>query len=594
MTHIVHLVLIETASNQGYIFATNRLREQVGGSEIIRRTGTRFVLEAVAAVGGPSLYCDEPDVLAERLTDPQRNPPITEDSGPGVEVIVATSGKALLLVRDAGLGQAIVAAVTERALREAPGVVVRGVVGPAFPFDDADVLHRRVKDAHDQIDSLRRSLPAPEARFPMLPVLRSCDSSGLPAGGIFLYGRDREDDDKDAPLPDACAAPVAAKRKARLASWARFRDFEQTRGHTLARDIERLEDLGCDWLGYVHADGNGLGQIFLDFQNHRRRAGRPPGARTYVADYRAFSLALDRCTEQAFLAGLKHFEAGWYRRGKKWVLPVAPLILGGDDLTVVCDGAGAIPFAATFLQEFEAETRASEVLSAIAKPATGSDGLSACAGVAIVKPHFPAHRAYDLAAALVASAKTVKRKVGPACSALDFHVHFDSSGADLEAMRQAQIVDGKGGDGEDGQTVLTAKPYILTPLERLRPHVADVCLDWAANRLWTSEDGRSGLLEAAEALRRAEQDDDGRETLPRNQQHYLREGLFLGRRAADARLAQIRHRYRFPWHRLHPAAAAALFFEEDESGDGETATPIARTWLLDALELAELMRDETP
>ena len=30
------------------------------------------------------------------------------------------------------------------------------------------------------------------------------------------------------------------------------------------RDTE-LEDLGCDWLAVIHADGNGLGQVFLRF-----------------------------------------------------------------------------------------------------------------------------------------------------------------------------------------------------------------------------------------------------------------------------------------------------------------------------------------
>lgn len=596
-----HLVLIETASNQGYIFATNRLREQVGGSEIIRRIGTRFVLEAVARESGRrSLYDDDPKILAQNLTDPQANPPITHGGGPGVEVIVATSGKALLLVKQAQLGRAIVSAVTERTLREAPGAVVRGVVGTEFVFGAADELHRQLKDVHDQIEPLRRSLPAPEARFPMLPVLRPCDSSGLPASRIFLYGRGREDEDKDAPRPDDCSAPVAAKREARLDRWMRFKDFEEAHGHPLARDIERLEDLGCDWLGYVHADGNGLGQIFLNFHEHRQRAARPEGAQAYVEDYRALSLALDQCTEKAFLAGLEHFEAGWYSRARKRVLPIAPLILGGDDLTVVCDGARAIRFAATFLQEFEEQTGKSgdtfgDVLPAIGKAATGTPGLSACAGVAIVKPHFPAHRAYELAEALVRSAKEVKSKVSPACCALDFHVHFDSSGADLGMIREAQIVDRHERDDADGHTELTAKPYVLTPLERLQRYVPDDRLSWVANRLWTSQDGRPSLLKAAEALRSAEREDDGREMLPRNQQHYLREGLFLGRRVAAARLRQIRHRYRFPWRRLHPAAEPTLFFQETDDGrPGAPATPVTRTWLLDALELAEIMGDETP
>ncbi|MDQ3135469.1 MAG: hypothetical protein M3Q76_11835, partial [Acidobacteriota bacterium] len=36
-------------------------------------------------------------------------------------------------------------------------------------------------------------------------------------------------------------------------------------------------------------------------------------------------------------------------------LPVVPLVLGGDDLTVICDGRYAIQFTRDFLLQFERE-----------------------------------------------------------------------------------------------------------------------------------------------------------------------------------------------------------------------------------------------
>ncbi len=580
-----HLVLIETSGNQAYIFGTNRLREQVGASEIVRRIGTKFVLCAVAGETGRScLYDDDADTLANNLRDPKANPAIEGPDSRGVEVVVATSGKALLLVDRTDRGERIVAAVTERALCDAPGAVVRGCVGEPFPFDKAGCLDTAVKQVHQEIERLRADLPASQARFPGLPVLQPCDSSGLPANEAVSGGESQA---------GVFSATVWAKRRMREVAKRRFSPLEASKGLKLAFDANELEDLGSDWLGYVHADGNGLGAIFLALQDWRRKAGRPATARAYIDDYRHFSLALEACTNRAFWAAVTATVPA-PRPGRKREARLVPLILGGDDLTVVCDGRQALSFAAEFLTAFERETRAAagpsgEALTALSAAATGSAGLAACAGVAIVKPHFPAHRAYELAEALIGSAKSgVKTMVGdknerretlgdktlvvrPTCSALDVHVHFDSSGADLEQIRAAAVVE----DGGTSKTVATAKPYVVTApadLDALAPETRS----WIAKRRWDD------LVTAADQLSGAEKADrDDSERLPRNQQHYLREGVFLGRAAADARLTQIRHRYRFRWTVLNPVDDRSLFFDDDA---------FVRTRLLDALELAELQR----
>lgn len=622
----VHLVLIETAGNQAYIFGTNRLREQVGASEIIRNVGVDFVLKAVADVTGrdrpeakeirpPGSKKDHPvltasTVSAYLLDAETANPPIEKqtDEKPAVEILVATSGKALLLVKERGIGEEIVRRVTCRALTEAPGVAVCGVVSEPFRFGKAETLHEAVRTVHQTLETTRALLPAPSARFPLLPVTEVCTTSGLPASEEGTVGTDTY----------LMSPPVKAKTDQLDPARARLWQLRGPGGVVPEVSIQDLEAFDADWLAYIHADGNGLGGIFLGFQKARETARRPDlhNARSYIDDYRKLSLHLDHCTIKAVETAMGRLppstvtveenadadtQGDGNKEKKARTVPLVPVILGGDDLTAVCDGRRAIDFAATFLQEFERLTgrpskRFGDALPAIAKAETCGPGLSACAGIAVVKPHFPAHRAYELAEALCRSAKQVKNPTvaGPGWSALDFHVHFDSSGADLGSIRSQRMTDTEAGPHTAG---LWAGPYVVVPS---RAGTADdespaaspgktKYTPWILNRLWSGDADKPGLRDAADALGQGEAaaaQDAGPSSLPRSQQHYLREGLFLGRQAANARLRQIKHRYdRFVWEKLNPESADSLFFDDHDPVGND---PVTRTWLLDAMALAEL------
>ena len=229
-------------------------------------------------------------------------------------------------------------------------------------------------------------------------------------------------------------------------------------------DLEKNFD-GLDWLGIVHADGNGLGQIFLNFHQFTENN------RDYINKLRCFSLALDLCTQNAFKTAIQVFNQDRKRKRKYDILPLVPLVLGGDDLTVICDGKKALEFTEKFLLAFEEETSRNDledvgnIINEVSQKALKSKGLSACAGIAIVKPHFPFSVGYDLAESLLKSAKTVKNKVQDkdnntvSCSALDFHIVYDSSGVYLDLIRsRLQLKE------DNYQLKFYKRPFVITPL----------------------------------------------------------------------------------------------------------------------------------
>ncbi|MCS7271688.1 MAG: hypothetical protein NZ703_11455 [Gemmataceae bacterium] len=528
----MNLVLIETSGNQAYIFETNKLRENVGASELVYRTGTRFVTDAVAAVGGqlPSRSQQETTSSPNKI----HYPPIS-DKNP-VEIILQASGKAVLLVRDVSTGHKIVREVTLRALKEAPGLEVRGVVGPDFDFQQHDI-HEQIKGLHHEYEAVRSRLSGPAARFQRLPIVAECVSSGLPAS-TTLGGQ---------PISATAFCKVLAAED----GLKRIQDLMAGKGCDAVHELE--QKLGCDWLAVVHADGNGLGEVFRHFNekvkicdNRDNRDNRDYN-RKYIKKLRDFSLALDQCAQQAFREALTVLKPRMNR------LPIVPLVLGGDDLTVVCDGQQALQFTKKFLDAFERQTREHQAIQPIL-----ANGVTSCAGVAIIKPHFPFFSAYQLAEQLLQSAKKIAKQSKPDyVSAIDYHILYDASGAELGRIRRELTVDG-------GRTLLVGRPYVTTEGKGVAP------------RRWSDLVARIAAVRARDA--------DGRRRLPNSMLHELRQGLFLGQQAADARLQLVWPRYRNEGldqllGSTSASGVASLFWTESVS--------LCRTALLDAIDTAE-------
>ena len=539
-----YLGLLETAGNQAYIFATNRLRENVGASQRVWDAGVTFTYEAAAAV---TKCGDFEHLLEEARKGPahhaaaMRKAPRITDSA--VEIIVVTSGKTLFLAGDKKCAENLIAEATHRAVKSAPGLTLRGAIVPLCG-DTVDEANKAVCEVHEKVEAIRNYLPAPEARFPTLPILEPCASSGLPAAKVQNLGKGANPY-SDVTLAKYNAYEEATKRIAMQMS----RQTDDGKNVDIAKKIQDLEDLGKDWLGIVHADGNGMGQLFLEF-------GALCGETTpdgYFDAYRKFSLSLDLCGVAAFQEALNET---W--PDEKGRIPLIPLVLGGDDLTVLCDGRIAVKFAAAYLKAFQEQTKKETVLG---QPSIMPEilhrkkweKLGAAAGIAITKPHYPFHRGYELAEQLLKQAKKAKAKLGVSRCALDFHVLFDGAETSLDDLRERWTL--------TETHTLTARPYVLED-------EGDQKNGWAKNRLWCD------LTKAAEQLAEGK--------LPRSQQYALRAALFRGSDAADRQLGLIKHRYdEFHW----PAIACddkSLFFPEEGNNR------ICR--LLDALELVDLSK----
>lgn len=569
----MYLVLIETSGNQNFIFATNKLKENIGASELTYQAGTFWVIEAVAIQNQEVLFKDwrNSEKLRKMLQD--QNPAL-ETSQRKAEIIVAASGKALILTKTQDTAKEIITHVTRKALKEAPGLDVSGVYVPVENWGTTNALSQAIKQVHQQLEKEKVRLPSPQNRFLRLPIIASCAVSGLPASQLEEFSKEQKQ-----ASPDKKLKPISKVSyiKRQIAHQAIQRLQSIAKKHQLFEDINKLEKVfdseNMSWVAIVHADGNGLGQIFLNFQKY---IGENKGDCEYIEKYREFSLALDECTEAAFRKALEVLPKD------KDFLPIVPLIVGGDDLTVICHGKYALEFTKVFLQEFEEQTTNKDIISEIAKEAFGINRLSACAGVAIVKRHFPFSVAYHLAEQLIKSAKEVKQKVTKLgdkntpfpCSAIDFHILYDTSGIDLNDLREKLE--------PELDTKLYNRPYIVSKIDNLK--TADG-YEWAKLHEWKI------LSERVEWLNNDESTSDNLKPVSSSQSHAIRTALFLGKDETKAQYGLIEQRYDLKK------------FAESETKDSLFYQSIAGDYItsfLDALDAKDFLKsaqdqmEETP
>jgi hypothetical protein len=196
--------------------------------------------------------------------------------------------------------------------------------------------------------------------------------------------------------------------------------------------VSSVDEVALDdnWRAVIHADGNGIGRMFGALSELFDSSSGPRSANLHhIEGYREFSLALERATENALVEATAALPDG----------RVMPILLGGDDVIAQVSAHRALDFARSYLTAFERHSiDPIGVLRKYSRPGSAlPERLTSCAGVSIVKSHFPFSSASDLASELLESAKSAKDD--GRSSALDVHITYDSTAADLESIRQSRI-----------------------------------------------------------------------------------------------------------------------------------------------------------
>lgn len=487
------ITTVDTTGIQPYIFGSNRLRENIGASGLVK-----------------DVTEDWPEKIIE------------EHQEWGDPLFNSGGGNIVLFFHSLADAKSFARAYSEKLLTEAPGL---NVVIHHYEVDPNETFREAMKAAGEELRQKKGHRPV-SAPLLGLGVTAACDSTGMPAitfDSFYAKKSDHNSQVRFRPIANELIAKldeenrqkvradlerlIPAIKEARFDFW-----YDPEKGD---RDLE--DDDSGSYIAVVHADGNDMGRRFLAISEHA------PSEEAAKATIKKLSDLVDDASRSILRKLGVKLVLAWDGetslladeiRIHDYVMPFRPLVYGGDDVTFLCEGRLGITLAALYLELFEDEMAAhlaleenEDIQSLLEKADPSLKNFYACAGVAVVKTHYPFARAYQLAEDLCANAKRYVRKqkqLGKTdgFSALDWHFATGGLYGGIEEIRKREFTARFLVDNDTLSRNLQMRPVRLRPHEddwRTWPNFAKVLESFKTDDKWRGR--RNKIIQLREALR---------------------------------------------------------------------------------------------
>lgn len=411
MSKEVGAILLDTRSIQKYVFSCNKLKTNVGASYLVDGIFNDLMQKIVL----PSFDLKMPEISWQESKQIE----MIKDDSIEAEIVYIGGGNMLILINkflgkedNLNLCREIVKKWTLEILKKAPGLKTGAAIGmmDVERFKDSlDKMYVQLKQNQNTV--------LPQVDLPYTGLTLECNISGKTADTFDWVDK------------SWIAKEVKAKTDAyKYASEKVRSEYKDILEKDDSRDkydfASELEKIGCkegeSYISVIHIDGNNMGVKFSKCKDSQER--------------KELSLKVAKIVQNAFCELIKtiivEYDTKAYaealdmkklvdKEGKK-LLPIRPIIIGGDDITFVCPARVGIEYAKRFIeavnkQDFLSDEQYEYMSKEVNKEKVEdkielSRTMSCCGGVAIVPLKYPFFRAYQLAEHLCGSAKNKSRE----------------------------------------------------------------------------------------------------------------------------------------------------------------------------------------
>ncbi len=362
---------------QGFIFETDRLREVIGASEIVEYISTR---------------------LFKKFIDND------------VEILLKAAGNIKLFSKERQGLEKLVRLFPKTVMETAPGITISQAVVELTQVEAGDqISSTHINVLEDKLKSERNRA------FPQLDVSGLAITRAPRTGKSAVYF-DREFLDNS----------TRAKLKFEKEQTTLVQKLAKESGKNFSKNMEDISGVNS-WVAVIHADGNSLGRTIQRMNSARNEFN--------VKQFSEFSEKLDLSTIGAAQAAFDAVIERDFQNNNREEYQIRPVVLGGDDLTVICRADLALDFTQSFLKNFQDLT---------AFHFGKENRITACAGIAYIKDSFPFHYGVDMAEQLCAFAKLKSRQSGSdqVAASLMFHKVHSSFVDDYATITKRELTAG--------------------------------------------------------------------------------------------------------------------------------------------------------
>ncbi|MCB5252573.1 MAG: hypothetical protein RBR69_09885 [Candidatus Cloacimonadaceae bacterium] len=374
-------VIVDLRAIQDYIFSSNRLKDNIGASYLVKHFFDGF------------------------------------NTGEGF----CGGGNLFRLCRDEHEAKQIIRDLSIRIYEKCPGLSFSATYISDFDTeafqDSMDKLQKKLREEKNRRQQ--------QSTLPSYGINAQCGSSPYSAEFVCKTPPDEG---------DLLSRQVYAKRQAATSAVQEAQKLYQNELGTEFILPESFEDLGQDkghesFIAVIHIDGNQIGDLFLNQASFA--ACKNLSAEINSACELAFAKMLSMAVKEISSGKWQHYGKRLKKAGRQKYLPIRPLFIGGDDITFISEGRLGLSLAIEFMNQF------SQIMK--------HHDVSSSAGVALAKTNYPFYQVHKLANSLCRSAKNKRLAAKSKSDHLDFHIISSSVNQDLVDIRKDnyQLGDGR-------------------------------------------------------------------------------------------------------------------------------------------------------